>query len=485
MTPLMHRLPAATRLDLALISSGNQEQVLALLVKRAAIGSPAALEKYALGEELLDKAKGFVQPGIDTVKNYVQPHIDNAVSSGIGKGIGDFYQNNKSWAQPALWGAGIGGALGLGSGLLGRRRKGRAIGDAMTGALLGAGLGGAGGYLMNQYNSQAGAAKPEEIKPPEAPARSMQGQAEHKKLTDYLERNKKLQEYGSRYPEMQKKLQDDAAQATNEFTQMTMKQRPIEEWQARQNAREQGMQNSAGEFPGYSAKSEMPPVETPLTDRNPIWAGAARGAAIGMPTYWAGSQIGKSLGVNHASALQDLPNVAKPSALQKKLLNIADEQNLDLTKWHNARAVASSGIKGPAKPILDAKFAPTAELARPDADILGHALPVSGAAAKPVTSLDKAFHRVGLPSTYNPAQTRLSASQTRAAAGLPRPGIMRTTAKNLGVLGASGFLGSKYLQPGQGMPDMRDSRHILDAMRHPAEKLEELGYEHAPSFFNP
>lgn len=59
----------------------------------------------------------------------------------FGKGVGDFLNNNR-WAQYAMYGAPIGAGLGLVGGLFNRKKKRNALGDALTGGLLGAAGGG-------------------------------------------------------------------------------------------------------------------------------------------------------------------------------------------------------------------------------------------------------------------------------------------------------------------------------------------------------
>ena len=69
--------------------------------------------------------------------------------SGSLKGIGDWYKSQNPVAQKAMLGAGLGGALGLGSSVF-RRDKKRPFRDALTGMLAGGALGGGYGLLTDR-----------------------------------------------------------------------------------------------------------------------------------------------------------------------------------------------------------------------------------------------------------------------------------------------------------------------------------------------
>ena len=69
--------------------------------------------------------------------------------SGSLKGIGDWYKSQNPVAQKAMLGAGLGGALGLGSSFF-RRDKKRPFRDALTGMLAGGALGGGYGLLTDR-----------------------------------------------------------------------------------------------------------------------------------------------------------------------------------------------------------------------------------------------------------------------------------------------------------------------------------------------
>ena len=69
--------------------------------------------------------------------------------SGSLKGIGDWYKSQNPVARKAMLGAGLGGALGLGSSFF-RRDKKRPFRDALTGMLAGGALGGGYGLLTDR-----------------------------------------------------------------------------------------------------------------------------------------------------------------------------------------------------------------------------------------------------------------------------------------------------------------------------------------------
>lgn len=69
--------------------------------------------------------------------------------SGSLKGVGDWYKSQNPIAQKAMLGAGVGGALGLGSSVF-RRDKKRPFRDALTGMLAGGALGGGYGLLTDR-----------------------------------------------------------------------------------------------------------------------------------------------------------------------------------------------------------------------------------------------------------------------------------------------------------------------------------------------
>lgn len=154
--------------DLIAIAAGTPETAAALLVKRAAFGFPgqnmakeAGIGDFVPSGDDISKAWGKVTSGFGDAANKVTNYankklVQPAVSGALSKGVNDAWTGAKNyvgsnpWAQYGLAGAGIGGLLGLGSGLLTRKRKGRALGDAFTGALMGGGLGAVGGHLFGQ-----------------------------------------------------------------------------------------------------------------------------------------------------------------------------------------------------------------------------------------------------------------------------------------------------------------------------------------------
>jgi ElaB/YqjD/DUF883 family membrane-anchored ribosome-binding protein len=129
-----------------------------LLAARALLLKSAAGPLDEAGNWLSGKANQVV----DWAKPHIQPMLDSAVGKQISEGLGqagDYIKNNP-WAWGGLAGAGLGGVIGLGSGLLRRRRKGRALGDALTGAVLGGGLGAGAGQLYGQLSG--GTSAPQE-----------------------------------------------------------------------------------------------------------------------------------------------------------------------------------------------------------------------------------------------------------------------------------------------------------------------------------
>lgn len=82
-------------------------------------------------------------------KNITGPIARSAVQAGYQEhlnNLGKLWNNNPA-LQYGVYGAGAGAGLGLLGGLWGRKKKVRALGDALTGALMGGSLGGLGGYL--------------------------------------------------------------------------------------------------------------------------------------------------------------------------------------------------------------------------------------------------------------------------------------------------------------------------------------------------
>lgn len=160
--------------DLPILASGNTKQIVALLMKRAAFGR----SKQA---DMLDDLKGHLSqawqnygaPAVSKVQGVAGDAMANAAKTQVGQQVSDAWKNNPVF-QNSVYGAGIGGALGLGSGLMSRKNKGRAVGDALTGALLGAGAGGAGTYVANNYLAN----KPEAAAAPAAPGEGFAGGAE-------------------------------------------------------------------------------------------------------------------------------------------------------------------------------------------------------------------------------------------------------------------------------------------------------------------
>ena len=145
-----------TRHDLQLIATGTVKQAAEIIAKRTILGAPG-MTKAAANEWQTYVAEPFekyvAQPFRENVTQPLTKQIgQHAATAGLDKTWGEaqkFY-NETPWAQGALLGAGAGGLLGLGTGLLGRRRKSRAFSDMLTGGLLGGTIGGVGAHYFGQ-----------------------------------------------------------------------------------------------------------------------------------------------------------------------------------------------------------------------------------------------------------------------------------------------------------------------------------------------
>lgn len=127
-----------TKSDLQLIAQANNIEKIAQVLSKRAITGPVPDELIKIADF---DWKNLVSP--DWYKGLAQEHIVNPIASRISddaiKGTQDFFK--KPWVGHALMGAGLGGAVGLGSGLIGRKRKSKALTDMLYGGLLGGGAG--------------------------------------------------------------------------------------------------------------------------------------------------------------------------------------------------------------------------------------------------------------------------------------------------------------------------------------------------------
>lgn len=156
-------------------------------------------EKKASGEGLVDQGKQLFdthigQPVADAVGKAVQSGTGQAVQNQFNR-VGEYVKNNP-WASNALYyGAPIGAGVGLLGGLVGRKRdKWKAVGDALTGGLLGAGAGAAVGGIQQLWG-QPGAATdkppaPPELKPfnPGSPAAGLTSTPAQNQAVDFARR---------------------------------------------------------------------------------------------------------------------------------------------------------------------------------------------------------------------------------------------------------------------------------------------------------
>lgn len=135
--------------DLLVIASGDQTAIASLLTKRSHLGAPDGMVKKAQEPGFLEQAKNWgqknvVEPVTEFVGKQVQNIGDQAVKDQFNKFL--THEDYRPWRY-GLGGLAAGGLLGLGTGLIGRRKKKRALGNALMGGLLGAGLGTGLGYL--------------------------------------------------------------------------------------------------------------------------------------------------------------------------------------------------------------------------------------------------------------------------------------------------------------------------------------------------
>jgi hypothetical protein len=149
--------------DLAVIVNGNSDAIAKLIARRAQFGPPpvgmfklSSVKTAAPGwwDQITGSASNAAKGLMD---QYVTPHINQAGKQFANSTQNQFTQNLQNvWNEhPGLrygvYGAGLGGLLGLGSGLMGRKK--RPLSNLLTGALMGAGVGAGGAALYNAYNS--------------------------------------------------------------------------------------------------------------------------------------------------------------------------------------------------------------------------------------------------------------------------------------------------------------------------------------------
>lgn len=151
--------------DLAVIANGNSDAIARLIARRAQFGPPSAgmfklsSIKTAADPGLWDQITGSASGALKGLADkYVTPYVNQA-----GQQFADAAQNQgvqnlqRMWDEHpelrwSLYTAGAGGLLGLGSGLLGRKK--RPLSSLLTGALMGAGVGAGAGYLYNATHPQ-------------------------------------------------------------------------------------------------------------------------------------------------------------------------------------------------------------------------------------------------------------------------------------------------------------------------------------------
>ena len=123
--------------------------------------SAAVLKRADVGDWL---QRNVGQPAQDYAHQLGESFGSGARSGAVGGegGVGGFLDHNP-WANWAAWGLPIGAGVGLLGGLMNRKKKKDALGDALTGGLLGAAAGGLGRYaygLLPQRGEVAGEPTP-------------------------------------------------------------------------------------------------------------------------------------------------------------------------------------------------------------------------------------------------------------------------------------------------------------------------------------
>lgn len=161
--------------DFVKLASCDIDTAVSLIYKRFQFGSPYVLLKSAEGEEQGNGVLGYLKGLLSSAdqKLGVSDKI-NDIASKAGKNFSDAAQSNtynsfkdllsNPSVQAALIGGGIGGAAGLGSAALGKKK--RYLGNALTGALLGAGVGGLGHYGLSSLHRSLNES---DITPPKTP----------------------------------------------------------------------------------------------------------------------------------------------------------------------------------------------------------------------------------------------------------------------------------------------------------------------------